>query len=522
MLLRVWLLACFVLAALVLGAQTEPDDSLQHKIYYYEGGAKSSEGTLRNGKPDGYWKSYYRNGNLKSEGNRDDFKLDSTWKFYTEDGNLNFTVEYDDGQKDGLRKTYKEGNLVKSETYHNDTLNGPTKFFYRSGEMKKQVFYEDGKPVGKGFEYAKDGRIITMLTYKNGVLARQQKINRLDKQQQKQGLWVEFYNNMSVKVEGTYVNNLKNGYWKYYDKKGNLLRIEKWVRGELQEGASETAKVDIRREINPQTGELEFKGAYKNGKPSGVHRYYGEDGKVDSSKIYENGTLLFEGIVDEEGQKQGPWKEYYRSGELKAEGRYRDNKKVGTWKYYYRNGNLEQTGSYIAGLPDGTWEWYYPDQSLLREEEYVMGDEEGKSIEYSDTGTVIAEGEYVGGLKEGEWMYVVNDHKEVGTYFEGKRNGLWKHYYLSNGKLRFEGRYENGVENGVHTYYYPSGELKKRGEYSFGIKDGIWEYYDKNGNRIITIEYEDGREIKYNGKKISYGRRVDRELEREREQEEQE
>ena len=51
--------------------------------YYYPNGNVSSEGTLRNGKPDGYWKSYSERGRIKSEGNRVDFKLDSSWRFTT-------------------------------------------------------------------------------------------------------------------------------------------------------------------------------------------------------------------------------------------------------------------------------------------------------------------------------------------------------------------------------------------------------------------------------------------------------
>jgi hypothetical protein len=38
---------------------------------------------------------------------------------------------------------------------------------------------------------------------------------------------------------------------------------------------------------------------------------------------------------------------------------------------------------------------------------------------------------------------------------------------------------------------------------------------DEGGNVNFSIEYKDGKEIKYNGEKISYGRKVDRELEEE-------
>ena len=61
----------------------------QKKQFLFPNGNVSSEGILREGKPDGYWKTYYENGLLKSEGNRLNFSLDSTWMFYFQDGQLN-------------------------------------------------------------------------------------------------------------------------------------------------------------------------------------------------------------------------------------------------------------------------------------------------------------------------------------------------------------------------------------------------------------------------------------------------
>jgi antitoxin component YwqK of YwqJK toxin-antitoxin module len=466
---------------------------------------------LVDGKPEGYWKSYYRNGELKAEGNRKDFLLDGTWIFYDRDGEKTTSIQYVAGKKEGVRKSFKKGTLVKQEPFVNDLQEGYARYFYlEDGSLKQEVPFKAGKEEGTGYQYSKDGRIITLLTYKNGALTRKQSINQIDGQKQKQGLWMAFYPNRNPKFEGPYLNDLKNGYWKYYRANGDLLRVEKWVNGELQENAQEVAKVEIKREIHPETGELSFKGAFRNGLATGVHREYDKEGKVIASKIYEDGKLLYEGIVDEAGRKQGPWKHYYSSGELKAEGSYRDDKKVGPWKYYFRDGNLEQTGSYLSGKADGTWIWYFPNGEILREEEYVFGEEDGLSTEYSDSGKVIARGTYVSGYKEGEWFFEVNDHREEGSYFEGLRTGLWKHYYLSNGQLRFEGSYENGQASGAHSYYFPNGQLKRRGKYLAGERDGLWEFFAENGARIITIEYEDGEEIKYNGEKINYGRRYER------------
>jgi len=82
-------------------------------------------------------------------------------------------------------------------------------------------------------------------------------------------------------------------------------------------------------------------------------------------------------------------------------------------------------------------------------------------------------------------------------------------------KNYYEGNFLNGVKNGRFSYYYESGQIKRKENYDNGVKEGLWEYLDESGNVNFSIEYKEGKEIKYNGEKISYGRRVDRELEEE-------
>jgi len=514
MLLRV--LVSILLLGIPLSSFSQADrDSLEPTQYFYENGQLSSEGGLRDGKPDGYWKSYYRNGNLKAEGNRKEFQLDGPWIFYDREGIPSSEITYSEGKKDGPSKLFKDGYLFKIDIYKQDVQEGISRFFYPDSSLQKEIPFIEGKKEGLGYEYAKDGRILTLLVYKNNSLLRKQNINRFDQQNQKQGLWMSFHNNRQKRQEGPYLNDLKNGYWKYYKPDGNLIRVEKWVNGELQEGATEVAKVEVRKEVDPKTGAIVFKGAYQNGVPTGVHREYNTEGEVIAARIYEQGKKLYEGIIDDEGRKQGPWKLFYEDGTLKAQGAYKDDYKVGQWRYFFLGGGIEQQGNYVSGKPQGVWEWYFPDGSTLREEEYLNGLEDGMSTEYNDTGAVIAEGSYIDGYKEGTWTYTNNDHKEVGPYFEGQRNGIWKHYYLSNDQLSFEGGFENGQANGVHTYYWPNGEVKRRGNYSGGQRNGLWEFFDERGKRIVTIEYQDGEEVRYNGEKIDYGRRYEKAVEAE-------
>jgi len=45
----------------------------------------------------------------------------------------------------------------------------------------------------------------------------------------------------------------------------------------------------------------------------------------------------------------GPYKEYYPNGKIKAEGEYMTGKKNGEWKFYLQNGALdaENSGRYM-------------------------------------------------------------------------------------------------------------------------------------------------------------------------------
>lgn len=511
---NLYVLIICVLNSLISFSQNDSDWVFTQ--YTYESGALSSEGYLHNGKPDGYWKSYYRTGTLKTEGNRKNFQLDSIWRFYGEDGSLALEISYKNDLKDGPRRSYEEGSLKKVENFEMDFKEGLTIVYYPNGKILKEVPFVKGREQGEGYGFDENGEINRLLTFKNGVLVKELKINNIDNRGMKQGYWMYFFkNSRTVNITGTYKDDLKHGFWKYYRSNGNLLRIEKWVNGVLQVDAEETEKLVIKREINPNTGKLSKVGPYRNGLKEGIHQEYDANGKLISSKQYSKDVLLAEGIYDEMGRKQEEWTYYYPSGEERAVGNYKDDLKVGNWKYYFESGILEQTGNYLKDKPEGPWVWYYPNEQVRKEEEYVFGLEDGPMTEYSDSGTVIVQGEYIEGLKEGEWTYTYGKIKMVGKYFEGQKNGTWIHTYIDNGQVSYEGRYEVGMEVGKHIYYYINGQVSKRGNYVQGKRDGIWEFFNESGIMTLTIEYNEGKEIKYNGVKISYGRRIDRELEAE-------
>jgi antitoxin component YwqK of YwqJK toxin-antitoxin module len=473
----------------------------EYTVYYYDDGTVSSEGFLKDGKPNGYWTTYYPNGQIKSEGNRENLQLDSVWTFYNSEGDITSKITYVDGQKTGEVLTYRDGVLYERAYLENGTRVGEAELYYPTGEIQKRIPFEEGVENGEGFEYARDGRVITLLKYGDGFLKSVEKINRYDDRNKRRGKWVTFHPNGVVHVDGTYMNDMKNGIFKTFDKRGDLISLEKYKDDKLVVDSGESVILDLRNSYYPD-GSVKSTGGYVDGKKEGTHRYYDIDGNIETAEIYSRGEKTAEGIIDEKGDYQGFWKLYYDSGELKAEGEYENSNRIGEWTFYHKNGEVEHRAKYVEGLPQGRWTWYFDNGKLRREEYYRRGKEDGESTEYDEDGNVIAQGEYLSGYKDGQWFYNVGDHTEKGTYLDGERNGEWIYEY-PEGELNYEGEYAMGLPVGKHKWYHPNGQLKKEGKYSSGIRVGTWKTYDRDGATELIVKYENGLEVKINGRKVT-------------------
>ncbi len=475
--------------------------------FYYPGGKLSGEGTLKNGKPDGYWKAYNENGTLKSEGNRLNYELDSLWKFYSQDGKLLVEIFYKSGKKNGIKTTYLDKETVK-ENFVNDVKEGYTRYYFPDGKLKQEIPFLKGLEQGFGKEYGADGTIITLTEYKRGFIVDRQRINRKDGSGKKQGRWFTFYEKGNLKSEVTYRDDLKNGYLKEYAENGDLLKIAKYVDDVIQPEALEIQKLEVQNEYYPD-GKIRISSMYRNGIAEGIKREFSPDGVVEKAYLYQNGLIIGEGIVKEDGNRDGPWKDYYPDGSLKAEGNYENGKQVGEWKYYHSNGKIEQKGKFSKqGKPEGTWKWFFENGQLLKEEIYRNGLREGLSTEYDETGKVIGEGEFVNGNEDGPWFELTGDNYIRGTYRDGLRNGMWYYFYLDRNEVRtdslcyFKGGFIEDNPDGKHVWYWENGKVKDEGSYVNGRKEGEWYKYNFDGTLFMVITYKQGVETRFDGVKI--------------------
>jgi antitoxin component YwqK of YwqJK toxin-antitoxin module len=112
---------------------------------------------------------------------------------------------------------------------------------------------------------------------------------------------------------------------------------------------------------------------------------------------------------------------------------------------------------------------------------------------------------------------------------QGRKHGVWKKYY-DNDQLRYEGRFNHGVEVDTFKFYFEDGNLRAKnyfrkkgvvyswqyggdsqlaaeGKYLNTRRDSVWTFYDMDGNILSRESYEndlrDGQSVTYfdNGKK---------------------
>lgn len=496
-------IALIVFAAATSTLNAQPENGYQK--FFYDNGQLSSEGTMKEGQPVGLWKTYYENGNLKSEGFWNNGKIDSTWVFYYETGVLKDSITYDQGIKNGPATHFTQEGFREYRTFYRDNRQDSLLItFHPNGQISSEANLLAGRKHGTVKEYAEDGRLITNIRYDRGYEQTREELNRYDDNGNKTGKWLEYHPNGELAREVSYKNGQEDGIVKEYNEKGNLIGMEKYESGIIQENAAETYFIDLYREYFPDGSVRLVGGKTEDGRKQGVFREYDQKGNIVRGLIYEHDTLIAEGgIVDEKGIFRGDWKYYYITGELKGEGAYKDGVKDGLWVYYHINGELEQKGKYSKGKPSGDWKWYYANGQLEREEGFRGGLRDGMVVEYDTIGNVMTRGEYLDGMREGEWYYNVGDHIEKGAFVADLKDGLWEFYYKNEEEtLMFEGEYDNGLEVGKHVWYHPNGKVELEGKYRSGLKTGDWKKFDENGQPVIFIQYRQGREFRINGVKI--------------------
>ena len=176
-------------------------------------------------------------------------------------------------------------------------------------------------------------------------------------------------------------------------------------------------------------------------------------------------------FVDE--NLQGMVKEYYETGELKAEIIYQQGN-IESKREFLKNGKLERETRYLEDKKYETHIEYYSTGELFRERPLINGKLEGLEKEYYQNGKLKAQR----------------------NYKEGKRHGNASGYYI-NGNLQGDWEFSEGVPVKA-TIFFSSGEkwLEHTDFDKAGRLNGVSKEYNKEGHFVARRYYKDDVMVK--------------------------
>lgn len=200
-----------------------------------------------------------------------------------------------------------------------------------------------------------------------------QDYNQSDANGLKQGLWKKKHSNGNTKYKGQFKDNQPYGIFKYYNTGGELVTV-------LEYTASDTA---IATHYHTNSIKAAY-GYYVNQKKEGVWRFYDKKGVISSKETYKEGekhglyvVYNLDGSVSREttfvnGVEEGLRKTYDRTGEILTEGFVKDGQMDGLQKTF-KNGIINVEGSYKHAVKDGEWLFYDADGKIYKKEYYELG-----------------------------------------------------------------------------------------------------------------------------------------------------
>ena len=173
----------------------------------------------------------------------------------------------------------------------------------------------------------------------------------------------------------------------------------------------------------------------------------------------------------ENGNRDGLWKGYYETGELRYEGVFQEGKETGIFKYYYKSGNLEKELLYIENGVRAKVRIYYSNKNIKTLGEYYLKKRCGTWEYFDDVGNIIIRENYENDLLNGPYFIFFDGIlTDIYNYKNGKKNGMSKSFF-STGQVKIIKNYLNDKLHGPYDLFDKEGKLIQRVNYSNGFLD---------------------------------------------------
>ena len=244
---------------------------------------------------------------------------------------------------------------------------------------------------------------------------------------------------------------------------------------------------------------------------------YAIDGKNTDKGYYSDGKLAYiQEVKIIEGKEPilyGKYIEYYKNGQIKVQGSYKEGKRDGEFKAFLRDGKSAGSVFYKDGkIIKSTLVKAMKDNasfSLVTDINYNLNSHEIVTDEFPNQ---LLKQYFVfnkNGLLDGESReyYEEGDIQSVSSFKNNVADGIFISYY-QNGNIKDKQNYKNGNEEGEGLFYYENGQLEEKYFMKNGKLDGEAINYFNDGkirnkaiykdDIILEEEVHENNEIKKN------------------------
>jgi len=202
-----------------------------------------------------------------------------------------------------------------------------------------------------------------LILFVSGTSIAQEKINQLDAQGRRTGVWKKYYDNKNIRYEGQFDAGKEIGVFNFYSelnpkqpilvktfsKADDIAQVSYFYDdGKLQSQGSMkgTNRIGKWTYYNTDGKTIVSEENFKNGLLNGIATTYFSEGKKAETATYKNGELhgnllryssegiLLDDLTYENGKLHGPAKYYNVAGKLVRKGDYENDLKVGNWEYF--------------------------------------------------------------------------------------------------------------------------------------------------------------------------------------------
>jgi antitoxin component YwqK of YwqJK toxin-antitoxin module len=196
-------------------------------------------------------------------------------------------------------------------------------------------------------------------------------INRTDQQGRKQGHWIKNYPNGAVMYDGTFKDDKPVGEFKRFNTDNSLKSILIYSNDSREADAT----------FYYPNGYISSKGKYIDQMKEGPWKFYSSEinGCLINEEAYtknkQNGlslkfypdSTLAEKLQYSDGIKTGEWLQYYPNGKIFLKAIYGKGMLEGKFDTWYDNGNPHYSGVYKNNLRKGNWKIYLENGALKYE-----------------------------------------------------------------------------------------------------------------------------------------------------------